>query len=229
MDGVDLDHTKDVNSNLSQGNGHHTPQQLSLMLIITVKSTITFLFGIYAGQHGPSVSALYLSASGRGAPDLRASTSSPISLFFQIHQPIVQLTTIIKTVPDIVTEIKQSLDNYQGNLSSAVYVPKRWAEACNGEDDAWRNWWDSPACDVGFAEYSKAQQVDVWNLLSMMRQLEGVPGLLYPSIATNWYTFQYLESILDSCIKELGEEVDRTPRHCQSLLRGAENEDRNHL
>ena len=54
-----------------------------------------------------------------------------------------------------------------------------------------------------------------------MRQLEGVLGLLYPSIKTNWYTFQYLESILDSCIKELGEEVDRAPRDIANLYYGA--------
>jgi hypothetical protein len=118
-------------------------------------------------------------------------------------------------------EIKQRLDNYQGNLSSTVYVPKRWAEACRGGSDPWRNWWHSPACDVGFTEYSKAEQADIDELLSMMRDLEIELRLLYPSLSTNWYTFQYLESILDSCITELGKGMDRPPRHIANVYFGA--------
>ena len=225
MDGVDLDPSKRVDSDLSQCNGHRTPQQLSLMLIIIITSTITLLFGIYAGQHGPSVShptsAFDPSASGLGETEPRASNSSPNRLLFDIHQPIVHLTTTIKTVPGFVTEVKQSLDYYQGNLSSAVNIPKRWAEACRGGSDPWRNWWDSPACDVGFAEYGKAERADIDDLLSMIRDLEGELRLLHPSMTTNWYTFQFLESILDTCIRELGKGMDRPPRDIAKLYYGA--------
>ncbi|RFN44910.1 hypothetical protein FIE12Z_10891 [Fusarium flagelliforme] len=225
MDGVDLHQSKEVDSNHSQGNDHRTSQQLSMMLIIIITSTITFLFGIYAGQHGPSISNPFSapgpSASELGAPDLPAYNSSPSRLLFDIHQPIVQLTTTIKTVPELAAEIKQGLDNYQGNLSSAVYVPKRWAEACRGGNDPWRNWWDSPACDVGFTEYSKAEQADIAELLYMMRDLETELKLLYPSMTTNWYTFQYLESILDLCIRELEKGMDRPPRDIANVYFGA--------
>ncbi|RBR09579.1 uncharacterized protein FIESC28_09798 [Fusarium coffeatum] len=104
---------------------------------------------------------------------------------------------------------------------TAVYVTKRWAEACRGGSDHWRNWWDSPACDVGFTQYGKAEQADIDDLLSMMRDLERELKLLYPSMTTNWYTFQWLESILDSCIRELGKDMDRPPRYIANLYYGA--------
>ncbi|KAF5530756.1 hypothetical protein FPHYL_14032 [Fusarium phyllophilum] len=133
---------------------------------------------------------------------------------FPIQRPIVELANTVNSMPGMLADITESLDDYKGDLSSRIAVPERWAPDCIHKDEEAgmplfsKNRLNKAACDAGLKEYGKATESDAHDLISQLKELrsaiqdasyriEDVARVVKKDLEPHIRTF------LDSCIENL--------------------------
>ncbi|PNP85001.1 hypothetical protein FNYG_01698 [Fusarium nygamai] len=133
---------------------------------------------------------------------------------FPIHRPIVELANTVNSMPGMLVDITESLDDYKGNLSSMIAVPERWALACLHKDEEAgmplfsKNRLNKAVCDAGLKEYGKATEDDAHDLISHSKDLRNaIQDASYRIEDVARVVKQDLEphirTVLDSCIENL--------------------------
>ncbi|KAF5620885.1 uncharacterized protein FTJAE_11510 [Fusarium tjaetaba] len=105
------------------------------------------------------------------------SSSFSHSPTFPIHRPVVEVANTVNSMPGILADITETLEDYKGNLSSMIAVPERWALACLHKDEEAgmplfsKNRLNKAVCDAGLKEYEKATERDAHDLISRLKDL----------------------------------------------------------
>ncbi|KAF5586811.1 hypothetical protein FPANT_7104 [Fusarium pseudoanthophilum] len=105
------------------------------------------------------------------------SSSISHSPNFPIHRPVVEVLNTVNSMPGILADITETLEDYKGNLSSMIAVPERWALACLHKDEEAgmplfsKNRLNKAVCDAGLKEYETATESDAHDLISHLKDL----------------------------------------------------------